>query len=213
MAYVYRHIRLDKNVPFYIGIGESKYRSSTKHNRNIIWERIVAKTKYSVEVLFDKGYWKGKKMSEDFKKKMSIAKKGKSIKGHPQSDKAKNLLRKRNKGNSHHLGIRHSEESKLKMSESKIGKISPLKGKPAPWLIGNLNGMYGKKHSTESRQKNSDSQKKVSIIQCSMNGNFIKEYPSITSAAKENNIFITGIQANCKGRFTSYKRFIWKYKY
>mgnify|MGYP001612339115 CR=1 FL=1 len=32
---------------------------------------------------------------------------------------------------------KHSEESKRKMSESKIGRPSPRKGKTSPWLIGN----------------------------------------------------------------------------
>ena len=55
MAYVYRHIRLDKNEPFYIGIGSAKNfaRAYAKNNRNIHWQRIVAKTDYEVEILFD----------------------------------------------------------------------------------------------------------------------------------------------------------------
>lgn len=62
MYYLYRHIRLDKNEPFYIGIGtiqiiENKYhyysRSKEKSNRNIIWNRIVAKTKYKIDILLE----------------------------------------------------------------------------------------------------------------------------------------------------------------
>jgi hypothetical protein len=55
MAYVYRHIRLDKNEPFYIGIGSDKYhfRAYDKGRRNNIWKKIVAKTEYEVEILFD----------------------------------------------------------------------------------------------------------------------------------------------------------------
>ena len=34
MAYVYRHIRLDKNEPFYIGISKDAYRPFTKKGRN-----------------------------------------------------------------------------------------------------------------------------------------------------------------------------------
>jgi hypothetical protein len=42
MAYVYRHIRLDKNEPFYIGIGKDDYSSfkrayHTGNKRNKIW--------------------------------------------------------------------------------------------------------------------------------------------------------------------------------
>ena len=60
MLYVYRHIRLDKNVPFYVGIGahcpENKketYRRAYSHDRNKYWKGVVAKTEYRVEILFE----------------------------------------------------------------------------------------------------------------------------------------------------------------
>lgn len=56
MAVVYRHIRLDKNEPFYIGIGQEK-RAYTTRERNEIWRRIVDKTDYEVEILFDDLTW------------------------------------------------------------------------------------------------------------------------------------------------------------
>ena len=59
MAYVYRHIRLDKNEPFYIGIGsdEQYKRASTPKNRNIFWKRIVNKTDFEVEIICDNLNW------------------------------------------------------------------------------------------------------------------------------------------------------------
>ena len=55
MAYVYSHIRLDKNEIFYIGIGsDNKYkRAYEKTRRNNIWNKIVAKTQYKVVLLND----------------------------------------------------------------------------------------------------------------------------------------------------------------
>jgi hypothetical protein len=55
MAYVYRHIRLDKNEPFYIGISNdvNKGRSREKTRRSKLWNRIVDKTDFDVEILFD----------------------------------------------------------------------------------------------------------------------------------------------------------------
>jgi len=55
MAYVYRHIRLDKNEPFYIGIGSdiTYKRANEKARRNNIWKKIVAKSDYEIEILFD----------------------------------------------------------------------------------------------------------------------------------------------------------------
>lgn len=57
MAIVYRHIRLDKNEPFYIGIGRNLRRAYRTDDRNDIWNKIVAKTKYDVEILFDDLTW------------------------------------------------------------------------------------------------------------------------------------------------------------
>ncbi len=60
--YLYRHIRLDKNIPFYIGIG-SKNKNDLKYgsydrafkscNRNNYWKNITNKTKYEVEILLE----------------------------------------------------------------------------------------------------------------------------------------------------------------
>lgn len=64
--YLYRHIRLDKNEPFYIGIGtkEDVHKRSTKpsfmhkrayskNDRNNHWKYIVAKTSYEIEILLE----------------------------------------------------------------------------------------------------------------------------------------------------------------
>ena len=54
MAYVYRHIRLDKNEPFYIGIGSDKYyKRANSKDRNAFWKRIAAKTKLKVSIAED----------------------------------------------------------------------------------------------------------------------------------------------------------------
>lgn len=57
MAYVYRHIRLDKNEPFYIGIGSDDSHSRAyekyKSSRSEAWHRIIQKTQYEVEIIFD----------------------------------------------------------------------------------------------------------------------------------------------------------------
>ncbi len=50
---VYRHIRLDKNMPFYIGIGKDLNRPYNKKDRSIFWKSIINKTEYTTEILFD----------------------------------------------------------------------------------------------------------------------------------------------------------------
>ena len=63
--YLYRHIRLDKNEPFYIGIGTKNikdfnsnldsvvYRRAFKKTRNSLWDNIVNKTPYRVEIILE----------------------------------------------------------------------------------------------------------------------------------------------------------------
>lgn len=59
MALVYRHIRLDKNEPFYIGIGVNEKRAfeKRKSKRSIFWTNIIKKTDYRVEILFNDLTW------------------------------------------------------------------------------------------------------------------------------------------------------------
>jgi hypothetical protein len=59
-CYVYRHIRLDKNEPFYIGIGTGRnYKRAKKKGgqRSDFWNRVANKTEYEVEILMDNLTW------------------------------------------------------------------------------------------------------------------------------------------------------------
>lgn len=73
--YLYRHIRLDTNEVFYIGIGtKSKrdyktvksiyYRAHKIPGHNIVWNHIVAKTNYKVEILLESDDYKFIKKKE-----------------------------------------------------------------------------------------------------------------------------------------------------
>ena len=53
MAVLYRHIRLDKNVPFYIGIGKTEKRAYSKAFRNNHWKGIVNKYGHEVEIIME----------------------------------------------------------------------------------------------------------------------------------------------------------------
>ena len=50
---VYRHIRLDKNEPFYIGIFKDQNRPYSKKYRNKAWKGVIEKSDYEVEILFE----------------------------------------------------------------------------------------------------------------------------------------------------------------
>lgn len=60
--YLYRHIRLDTNQPFYVGVGTKFFynsyykeygRAFSTHSRNVFWKRIVAKTEYRIEIIYE----------------------------------------------------------------------------------------------------------------------------------------------------------------
>ena len=65
MHYLYRHIRLDSNQVFYIGVGTKTrqnifftlksefYRAYDFKKRNNVWQKIAAKTEVKVEILFE----------------------------------------------------------------------------------------------------------------------------------------------------------------
>jgi hypothetical protein len=108
-TYIYRHIRLDKNEPFYIGIGtDSKYqRAYSKQSRNIFWNRVVSKTDYEVEILLDNLTKDEAKIKEiEF-----IALYGKKI------DKT-GILTNISDGGDGNSGSKHTEEAKLKIGLS-----------------------------------------------------------------------------------------------
>lgn len=53
MAVVYKHIRADNNIPFYIGIGKSIKRAYNFSSRSKIWKNCMKKHGCIVEILFD----------------------------------------------------------------------------------------------------------------------------------------------------------------
>lgn len=113
MTYVYRHIRLDKNEPFYIGIGtDTNYkRAYSKSSRNIFWQRVVNVTDYEVEILMDN-------LTKDIAKQKEIefiSLYGKKI------NKTGSLVNISDGGEGN-AGGKHTEEAK-----KKIGEASKLK--------------------------------------------------------------------------------------
>lgn len=59
MPYVYRHIRLDTNEPFYVGIGSDEFykRAHNQNNRNKHWKNIVSTHGYKVQIVIDDLTW------------------------------------------------------------------------------------------------------------------------------------------------------------
>ena len=133
MSYVYRHIRIDKNEPFYIGIAKNDdsnfnrayYKNKSKRNK--IWLDIINKTDYEVEVLFENLTWK-----EACQKEIEF------INLYGRIDLGTGSLANMTRGGDGMVGIVRSEEYKLKLSERQ-------KNGNSYW--------FGKKFSKEHKDK------------------------------------------------------------
>lgn len=142
--YVYQHIREDKNEIFYVGIGtRSKQdlkcntysRAYSKHIDNNIWLKIVAKTNWKFEILFESN---NRKEVEQMEIKL-IAKHGRKC------DKS-GCLANLTLGGESNLGYKHTKEAKMKISQK-------LKGKKR--------GYSNVKYTPELRKKLSEKQKEI----------------------------------------------------
>lgn len=146
MAYVYRHIRLDKNVPFYIGIGsdERYYRANSTKGRSDFWHKMANSFEYKVEIMLDDiTYEEAKEKEKEFislygRKNLNkgslcnLTDGGDGVLGYVVPKEKSEKLRLRN------IGRKHTDEWKLKMSLRVRGENHPL---------------WGKKFSKESRLK------------------------------------------------------------
>jgi len=112
VAYLYRHIRDDKNEPFYIGIGsnDNYVRSKDMNGRNRIWLAITKKTKYRIEILINGLTWE-----EACEKECEF------ISLYGRINKKTGTLSNLTDGGEGVLGLFHREESKKRMSVSKSG--------------------------------------------------------------------------------------------
>ena len=110
------------------------------------------------------------------------------------------------------LGIVLSEETKYKMSLSKVGhKCSTnTKKKMSEWQV-------GKKLSEDTKNKIRDSHvgkicNKRPCCQYTLDGEFISEYSSIKEAAEMNNINKVSISLVLSGKHKTAGGYTWKYK-
>ena len=98
---------------------------------------------------------------------------------------------------------KRTEESRKKMSESKIGEKNPN---------------FGKHHSEETKKKMSEARignhnrPQTPVLQYSKSGEFIAEYPSIKEAERQTGCYQSHICNYCKGKYKSTRGFIWRYK-
>lgn len=146
MAILYRHIRTDKNQPFYIGIGETEERAHNKKNRTKIWKNIANKG-YETEILFDDLTWE-----------QACEKEKEFIALYGRRDLGTGTLVNLTDGGEGTLGYRHTEEAKEKCRIAATGENHPWYNKKRPdqsekmtgennpcfGRVGDKNPMFGK---------------------------------------------------------------------
>lgn len=202
--YLYRHIRLDKNEPFYIGIGTKKDRMFTiqeteydrayvSHRKNNIWKKITNKSKYRVEIIFESDNYELIKQKEiEF------------ITLYGRIDLGKGILANLTGGGDGTTNI--SSEARRVLSEGKLGDKNPMYGKS-----GSLNPMYGRvKELHPLYGKPCSQERKDSIGKANSRGNHgmakrvidtstNKIYPSVRDAAEIFSIKYTTLVQYLKG--------------
>ena len=149
----------------------------------------------------------GKHHSEESKKKMSNAKKGKPShnKGKPMSEETKKKLSEAKKGllsgeKNPMFGKHHSEETKQKIGGVHKGKPAHNKGKP-----------MSEKQKKKLREANTNGKLSKRVLQFTLDGEFVREWLSVGECGR--NGFNKGaVAACCNGKQKSAYGFIWKYK-
>jgi hypothetical protein len=195
MPYLYRHIRLDTNKPFYIGIGSSTNysRAHEKCRRNSHWTRIVNKTSYKIDIVLDDLTWEEACIKE--KEFISL---------YGRLDNNTGYLCNHTDGGE---GIYNpSDEIRKKKSQSMMGKNK-----------GFSNGMT----KLENRKKLSDSRKgrfmgiehsrSVGVNCYNLNNEFIKKYDCLMDAQRETSVPNSNIVKVCKGERNHAGGYIWRY--
>ena len=101
---------------------------------------------------------------------------------------------------------------------SHFGFTEKTKNKMSKSHTGEKNYMFGKHHSEASKRKMSEasiknpSKSKKPVLQYSMNGEFIAEYPSTREAERQTGCNHQNICYCCKGKYKYSGGYIWKYK-
>lgn len=148
-----------------------------------------------------------KEFTEEQRKKISDSLKGHAgywlgkigpMYGKSHSKKTKEKISNMQKGK------KHSLKTRKQMSESHKGIVKDEK-----WRVNLSESLSGKPKSKSHIKKLSESHK-IPVLQYSMDGEFIKEWPGQIDVLKE--LGINHISSVCKGKAKSAGGFIWKYK-
>lgn len=237
MAIVYKHYRKDNNQLFYVGIGKDIKRAFSKRKRNDLWQNIINKYGYYVEIFAENiSYQTAKNIEIDL------------IKKYGRLDNNTGILSNMTNGGDYRFfstetkkkisnslkGKKQSDETKIKRSQKlkevwSNPELRELKRKQTNELIksgilktrkGIPSKMKGKPFPGDRKKiseklkiyyKNNEIYNKnhVSVIQLDLNNNIIKKFISHHDAAKEINGLTKRILQVCKGVHKTHKNFKW----
>ena len=202
--FVYRHIRLDTNEVFYIGIGrkienynsfKSEYRRAFATRRNRQWSNIINKTDFDIEIVFESNDHDIIKQKEiEF---IKLYGRSEGTWGYKFTQEQLEKLSKSHKSERpYRRGIKHSEEAKIRMSNSKKGKYK-----------GENSALYGIPLLETTKIKLG-----TPVIQYSLNGEFIERFYSLKKASEDTGSDFRLIQKVCKGERKKHNGFKWAYE-
>jgi predicted GIY-YIG superfamily endonuclease len=220
MVCVYRHIRHDKNEPFYIGIATHLKRAYEKGQRNSIWKSIVGKTEYTIEIIFDdltkeQAYEKEKEFIRLYGKicnntgtLANLTDGGETISDYNKGRKASEETRQKLRDAAKHKKPR-SRECYEKTAAALRGrpKSEEHKRKLSEYFTGKSNGPW----TEEQRKKNLNYwiEKYIPVAQNDLDGNLIKVWHNRIVASIELGIKKDYIRECMRGRRRLAGGFVW----
>jgi len=208
--YVYAHLNPQSKEIFYIGIGTGKRKNEFKSGRSIHYINYIKKNGFPIIEIIKDGIFKEEAC--DIEKQL-IKKYGR--KG---IDKDGILVNKSGGGEGGNYGIKQSLKTKLKKSKAMRGKVMHSSEQKEKWKIertGRKN-KWKENHikSDKGRKKPKDFQGKGyhPIEQYSLNGVFIKYFPSMKLVTEELGIRPSNLWAHLSGKTKTAGGYIWKSK-
>lgn len=182
--YVYKHIRLDSNEPFYIGIGNknnfARAYEFRQDKRNPIWWKIFSKTSILVEIVF-----------ENLTKDIASEKEQELIKKYGRIDLNEGTLCNLTDGGDGIWNCKRSEETKKILRLQKIGNKNPMYGKKQSeeTILKRSKSLLGKKRNEETKKRQSLSSvksgqaKSVNVYKFDT-GEYVGTYYAISEACR-----------------------------